>query len=157
MSKDLEFIPIDRKFFLDIIGPMGPAGLLILSGPRRYWSGIDRATLQGVARFSAVAPWNLFMKWGIVGLASEWHVMNIAPQGLHFLYCLHAETDQPPWRSLQRKYTGNTYPECKTEEVRFRSPGWCMANCSLFSSCNNSTKSMQIDSANVPELPGTHR
>ena len=31
---DLEFIPIDRKFFLDIIGPMGAR--LIVSGPRRY-------------------------------------------------------------------------------------------------------------------------
>ena len=31
---DLEFIPIDRKFFLDIIGPMGARQ--IVSGPRRY-------------------------------------------------------------------------------------------------------------------------
>ena len=42
----------------------------------------------------AVSPsLNLFMNLGIVGL-EEWHVMNIAPQGLHFLYLrgIHAET-----------------------------------------------------------------
>ena len=35
------------------------------------------------------------MKRGIVGL-EEWHVMNIAPQGLHFLYLrgIHAETTE---------------------------------------------------------------
>ena len=48
-------------------------------------------------------PLNLFMKRRIVGL-EEWHVMNIAPQGLHFLYLrdaaagIHAETTEQSGR-----------------------------------------------------------
>ena len=49
--------------------------------------------LKRVGMRAVSPPLNLFMNLGIVGL-EEWHVMNIAPQGLHFLYLrgVHAET-----------------------------------------------------------------
>ena len=88
-------------------------------------------------------PLNLFMKRRIVGL-EEWHVMNIAPQGLHFLYLrdaaagIHAETTEQSgqrvslsemggeeWPSGENTITSVCVPRCRPQcGHRFRSTKW---------------------------------